>query len=537
MLKPQCRFALSCLMLCALCAACSRRSLHPGESAPSNSLRPDSHTLVYSDIDEPRRLDPAFIKDLYEGRISGMIYDGLVEFGKGSDVVPGLADHWEMAPDGTMYTFHLRPAQFADGRAVTSADVRYSFTRLLRPETNSDRKWVLNRIEGADRVSSGTAHDLSGLDTPNSATVVLHLKNPYPVFLKMLAMPNASVIPKDAAGSEKPDLQFDQKPMGSGPWILKSWKRDQFIELERNPYYWGGGPQFDRLAYRITVDESTRRRDFEAGNTDIYQVGFSIYDAWARDPARSKQMVELQELRTDFLGFMNNKQKLQDPRIRKAIASAVDLRSIFDKVQKRRGRIAHGPVPPGIEGYRSDFQPRAFEPAAAKKQLEQLGAYPLEIALWFRAEAQNEEVASIARDGMQQAGIKVTLMPRDLATLRSGVNNGDPDMYLGSWTLDYPDIENALVPPFHSRNIPRQGNGSHFSSPAVDQLLEAAESEQDPKLRIEKYQKAEDAIIDQCPWIPLFHRAVTYAVNPRVHDWKPALIYNADRFNDVILTR
>src|SRR5436305_1894768 len=103
-------------------------------------------TLVYSDIDEPKRLDPVFIKDLYEGRISGMIHDGLVNFGKGADVEPGLAAKWEVSPDGKTYTFHLREAKFANGQPVTSGDVRYSFTRVLRPETNSDRKWVLNRI-------------------------------------------------------------------------------------------------------------------------------------------------------------------------------------------------------------------------------------------------------------------------------------------------------------------------------------------------------------------------------------------------------
>ena len=113
------------------------------------------------------------------------------------------------------------------------------------------------------------------------------------------------------------------------------------------------------------------------------------------------------------------------------------------------------------------------------------------------------------------------------------IYNGQPDLFLWSWWLDYPDIENALVPCFHSRNIPRQGNRAHFSDPAVDKLLDEAEATADPAARIAKFQEAEDAVIEECPWVPLFHRKSFSVVQPWVKGWNPALMFNASRYTGV----
>src|SRR5690606_8255523 len=186
------------------------------------------------------------------------------------------------------YTFHLRKgARFSNGKAVTSGDVRYSFTRILLPETNSQRKWVLDRIAGADAVIDGTTATLSGLRTPDDSTVVIHLTSPYAPFLTMLAMPNAVVIPDGSAGTGKPDGSFDRNPVGTGPWILDRWLHDQRLIFRKNPDYWGGAPKLDFLVYHVQTEDAVRYRQFEAGNFDIIQVGFQAHEAWQNDPARA----------------------------------------------------------------------------------------------------------------------------------------------------------------------------------------------------------------------------------------------------------
>lgn len=502
-------------------------------SAPLKGRTGAKSTFNYVNIDEPASLDPAYVKDLYEGIVSGLIYDGLVLFGKGTDVQPGLAERWEISPDQRTYTFYLRDAVFHNGKAVTSADVRYSFTRILKPETLSDRKWVLDRIEGSDEVVSATATHLHGLETPDAKTVRIRLREPYPVFLTMLAMPNACIIPENAAGTGKPDPAFDRMPIGSGPWILEKRLNDQRLEFRRNEKYWGGVPKLERFIYHVQVDDAVQRKQFEVGNFDIYQVGFSAYENWMRDPKKREMTTAVQELRTDFFGFMNNKPKFADKRVKQAITHAINRQGIFENLQKKRGVLAHGPVPPGVAGYDEQRKPRAYDPERARVLLAQANALPLAINLWYRDEALFGEIARSAKKDLELVGVTVNLFPRDQAAIRQAVWDGTPDMYIGSWTLDYPYIENAMVPTFHSRNIPGQGNGSHFSVPEVDRMLEDAEREADPQLRIDKYRVAEERIVEECPWVFLFHRKVYYAVQPGVKGFTPAIMYNADRFIEV----
>jgi len=514
-------FCVAAILIACLSACDSR----------SHSVR--ETTLNYVQMDEPKRLDPAFVKDLYEGIVSGFLYDGLVEFGAGDTVKPGLASSWEISPDGTTYIFHLRDAKFSDGRPVTAEDVRYSFTRVLRPKTNSQRKWVLDRIAGARVVIDGTAADLAGLETPDPRTVRITLESPYPPFLVMLAMPNAAIIPKDSAGADTPDLAFDQQPIGSGPWMLEKWIHDQRLIFKRNPHYWGAVPRLERLVYYVQTEDAVRYRQFQAGNFDIIQVGFQAHESWQNDPARAQLTTSIQELRTDYLGIMCTRKPLNDLRVRQAVSHAIDKTMIFRDIQKGRGVIATGPVPPGINAYVNPPEDYPYDPSRARQLLAKAGAQGTKLQLYYREEPLNAEIAQAVKDNLDAVGFHTELTPRDQAALRQAIHEGTADLFLGSWTLDYPDIENALFPPFHSSNIPRQGNQTHFKNEEVDRVLGVARAEGDNATRIDLYEKAEELVRKDAPWVPLFHRKVYYAVQPDVHGWTPALIYNADRFNHV----
>lgn len=512
-------------------------------AACSSSDRPSEQVLHYSNLDDPRRLDPAFVKDLYEGIVSGFLYDGLTGFGTGTEIEPRLAHTWEVSRDGRTYTFRLRPARFSDGRPVRAQDVRYSFERILHPATGSDRKWVLNRIAGAREFTSGTANSLRGLVTPDERTVQITLDSPSPLFLTMLAMPTASIIPEGSAGAagQKPDPAFDAKPVGTGPWVLSRRERDRLLEFTPNKHHWGNLPKLDRLIYHVQVDDTVRRKQFEIGALDIYQVGFQAWDSWRRNPPAGVELKPVQELRTDFVGINTSRPPLNDVRVRRALLLGTDREKIFRRLQKERGVLAAGPVPPEIAGHRSELTPLPYDPGRAGELLSEAGVTTsgpdrLQLGIWYREEALNSEIVHSIKADLEELGIEVTPVPRDQAALRSGIWSGAYDLFLGSWTLDYPDPENALAPTFHSRNIPRQGNQTFFSDPETDRLIEAAEKEVHPQKRIQAWQLVEDRVREQSPWIPLFHRQAWYAVQPEVQGWTPALMYNAERFKEVIKT-
>jgi ABC-type transport system substrate-binding protein len=511
-------------------------------SSPSASSRAGQKVFDYVNIDLPKDMDPAFSKTVYDGIAGGLVFDGLVNFGKGAEVDPGLAERWDVSPDGLTYTFHLRAAKFSNGRTVRAEDVRYSFSRLLRPEVNSDRKWVVERIAGAPDVLSGKDRNLSGITLPSSGTVVIRLDRAYPPFLTKLAMPAGAIIPDGAADATTPDgkptvnREFSRRPVGTGPFILADWRRDQRVEFNRNEQFWGSRPALDRLIYHMQDNDSVQRQMLQQGKVDVYPiVGFSVYGQWRDDPQYKERMIPVPELNTYFMGIMCSKPYLKDKRVRQAIAHAVDTRQIFDRLQLQRGTLAHGPVPAGIQGYRPELKPRELNPARSRELLAEAGATTITLKLWVRTEAQNDEIAaSIAKD-LNAAGIPTEIIKRDYASINEAIFNGEPDLFLWSWWLDYPDIENALIPPFHSRNIPRSGNRAHFQSAEVDAILDAAEAEGSQEKRMTLFQKAEDLIREETPWIPLYHRK-TYAITqPWVKGFQPALMYNANRYIEVDL--
>jgi ABC-type transport system substrate-binding protein len=520
-------------MLAVLAAAAALIGGCGGSAGDQGTTAATEKVFNYVMVAEPKRLDPAFCYDLYEGIVCGLMHEGLVIFGRENEILPGLAERWAISPDGRTYTFHLREAGFSDGRPVTSADVRYSFTRILRPATNSERKWLFDSVEGADEVVSGSATELRGLETPDGRTVVLRLSRPDAAFLTKLAMPNAVIIPADSAGGAEPDRGYDRAPVSAGPWVLDKWLRDRRLEFRRNEHYWAGRFPLDRFFIHIQANDRVIQQGFEAGNFDIHAVSFTAWPQWSADPARRDRMMPVQELNTYYIGIMCSKPHLSDRRVRQAIAHAIDADGIFRNLQRGRGIRAAGPVVPGIRGHREGLAPWPHDIARARTLLAEAGAAGISLDFWFTEENLTAEIVAAARAGLEEAGFKVNLVRRDNPSLRQAIYNGEPDLYFWSWWLDYPDIENALEPSFHSRNIPYGGNGVRYSNPEADRLMDAARAEPNPDNRIALYQKVEDIVREDCPWVFLYHRRSYIMVQPWILGYRPAIMYNAERFTDV----
>ena len=529
----------SCPLVClalgglALLSGCGGNTGKESSGGTPAAKQGGEKVFNYVNTDEPKHLDPAFSYDVYEAIASGVLFDGLVNFGKGSEVVPALAEKWEVSEDGTSYTFHLRDAKFSNGKPVTAVDVKYSFTRLLWPETNSDRKYVVEEIAGADAVSSGTTRELTGLTVVNDKTVAIKLRRSYRPFLMKLAMPSGAIIPDGSAGTTSPSRDFEKAPIGAGPWVLDKWLHDQRIEFRPNEFYWGGKQKLDRFIYNVQNEDSVQRQQYKIGKIDEYTPGFAVYLQWIKDQQLKDALVKVPEMNTYFFAFNNSKPALKDKRVRQAISHAINTTSIFNDLQLGRGVQAFGPVPDIATGYRAQLKPRAFDPEKAKSLLAEAGVKELSISLWERTEAQTDEMCAAAKADLEKVGVHVNIVRRDIAAFREAVYNGEPDMYYYSWWLDYPDIENALEPCFHSRNIPRKGNGCRYSNPEFDKLIDAAIGEGDANKRVQMFQQAEDMIIEDCPWVFLYHRRSDTAIQPWVKGFTPELMINATKYTDI----
>src|SRR5262245_27075762 len=226
------------LLVFAAFAGCGGR----GErSAPSRRTIVDSR-----DNYDPRSLDPALSTDVPTGRAVGYLFDGLTRFSPDARVEPALAERWDVTPDGMTYTFHLRRGvTFQTGGSVTARTVAASWQRALDPATKSGAAQFLFPIKGAWEFNGGKAASVSGIVVRDDSTLVVTLAEPLAIFIKMLAMPVASVVPPN------PPPDFGEHPVGTGPWKLVEWKHDDYLLFAKNPSYYAGAPKTDSLRARI----------------------------------------------------------------------------------------------------------------------------------------------------------------------------------------------------------------------------------------------------------------------------------------------
>ncbi len=490
------------------------------------------HTLVDSrDWEDPRSLDPARSTDVPTGRAVAYLFDGLTRFAPDASVEAGLAERWEASEDGLRYTFHLRPnVQFHDGRSLKASHVIESFRRVLDPGSTGGRGWPLYPIKDARAYSEGSVTSITGLSAPDDSTVVITLEEPLAIFPKLLAMPVASVVP-DNLGEN-----FGEQPIGTGPWKLVEWRHDDYVKFARNENYFGGAPSVDTLIARIIPEPSTAVAEFENGAVDILYVPEDQTASWESTPERRAMLHSAPALRLWYVGVNVTRGPLADVRVRRAIAHAIDTKTILDKLLGGRGTLAAGVIPPSLDGANADRAPYAFDVARARKLLAEAG-HPngINLELWSSQTAPLPRIAEAMQAYLADAGIRVQLVQRDAASVREAARNGQVDLILKDWYADYPDAENFLYPLLHSANHGVGGNVSFYRDAVFDSLVTLARREGRDAERIALYRQADSLAHADVGLLPLFFYNELYAVQPWVQGFEVPVIFNGQRWSKVSL--
>jgi len=513
-------------------------------SASAKSAR-SANTIVYVDKRDPRTLDPALFEDAYDNVIAAMMHQGLVRFGEGTDVVPALAESWEIAEDGLSITFKLREATFHNGSTVDAHDVKYSITRILDAKVGSQRKWMFQPYligwndvpEGASEayaqwVTSGEPGGaeadpgVQGVKVIDDLTVAFHSDRPYLPLLTMLAMANAGIVPLGSMAKN------DRLVPGAGPWQVVSWQQGEQVRLRRFEKYWEGPAATENLVFRAIEDHSTWRAEFDAGNVDFYTVSEADYRSWRNDPAKQKLMVKMPELNVYYLAMGMDKPPLNDIRVRQAVAHAINSAELYEFILLGKGDPSSGPVPPGIEGYTADLPRFGFDREKAKALLKEAGAEGATIRLYHPTDDLASQVCLNARANLQEIGLQVQVRQLDRTAFRESVKNNEPDMFFSNWWADYPDIENFVDPLFHSSHIPGS-NWTRFNDPDLDALITKARFTADPAERIALFEQATRKIVEAVPAAWLWHRCSYVAVNPRIRGFKTHPMLSGIDYHDV----
>jgi len=455
---------------------------------------------------EPGSLDPAVAGSLDEGRLSLALLEGLTAYNPAdpSHPLPGVAERWQVSPDGLRYTFHLRAeARWSNGEPVTAEDFRASWLRLLDPRMAAPNAFLLDCIDGvaAYRAEAKAAlkagrpmPDAGGVGIVAVSPRVLEvlLTEPTPYFINLTAF--WALAPVHTATVEAyPKRWFrPEHIVCNGPYVLQKWRFFQKLRLVSNPHYWDAAGVRSGVIDVVPVDsENTAFLMYESGTVDmITSVPRFLLDRLRDRPDFHTSTF----LATYFCRFNCRRSPFNDVRVRRAFSLAVDRQRLVRTVTRGGERPARSFVPPGTARSRP-YEGPGYDPEAAKRWLAEAG-YPdgrgfPRAELVFRDREQVKATAELLQAGwLETLGVKVTLMNRPGAS--ADVKSGEYNVAPGNWVADYNDPSTFL----DIFTTDHSGNRTGWSNAAYDAAVRAAHRQPDPEERIRLWRQAERILVE-----------------------------------------
>jgi oligopeptide transport system substrate-binding protein len=526
------------LTLCVilLFTGCGRKSATPADTAGPDRKAPMIWRV--GNGTEPQDLDPQTVTGVPEHKVIMALFEGLVaEDAKGEKPVPGLAESWEISPDGLVYTFHLRPGlQWSNGDPITAGGIVESYKRILQPTLASEYAYlVYNFVSGAKDFYEGRLKDFSqvGFKAPDDRTFQVILNHPTPYLLKIMASHYSWwPVPVQVIAKFGP---LDRKRLpwtrpgnlvGSGPFILQDWEPNHQITVVRNPRYWDAKTvQLDAIHFLPIEDISTDERMFRTGQVHMtYELPNSKIDAYRRENPAALKLDPY--LGVYFYRCNTARPPLNDKRVRQALALAIDREAIVKNITRGDQQPAYAVSYPGTAGY----TPRARlagNIADAKRLLAEAG-YPdgkgcPVIELSYNTSENHRAIAeAIQQMWKKQLGVEVELRNEEWKVFLDMQRTGNYMMQRAGWIADYVDPHVFL----EIWETDSGNNNTNWSNAAYDRLLHAALAAKTESERYEIYQQMDAILVDELPVIPIYYYTKVAALSPKVKGYYPTLLDN-----------
>lgn len=475
---------------------------------------------------EPPTLDPHLVFDTVSAGVVVEVFGGLLALNPAIELVPDLAESWERSADGLVYTFHLRSnARFQNGKLVTAADFKWSFERAAHPATGSFTAPIyLGDIVGATEYMAGNATEIGGVRVIDELTLQITIDAPKVYFPLKLTFPAAYVLERETVEAGGPNWWVNN-PIGTGPFKLAEHVPGDHILLERNADYYLEPARLDGVYMNLTGGEPVKM--YENDDIDIAVLGLVDLDRVLNptDPLNKELVVATPRFNVSFIGFNCAIPPFDDQKFRRALNHAVDKELIARDVLGGTVRPAYGILPPGFPAYNPDLQGLRYDTSTAIQLLSE-SAYAdaaTRPPILVTAPKIDLDLEVIVEMWRQVLGVDVETQQVAWATFLGQLQSKSLQVFGGlGWEADYPDPHTFLDIPFHS-----QGGGNHgaCSNSEVDRLLEEARIEQDPVRRVALYRQAEELIVDDASWLPLWFPGQRYLlVKPYVKGYQPTPI-------------
>jgi len=462
---------------------------------------------------EPESLDPAIVTVQADLRLVRGLFEGLVRLNaRTAEPEPGLAYRWEITPDGLKYTFHLRSnLVWSTGESITSADVLYSWLRVLEPRTAADYAGQLYFVRNGREFNSGKIKDRDavGIHAEDPLTVTVDLAAPTPFFLALCTFPTLAVVPRKAIEAHG-DRWILSRPLPvSGPYTLDFWRLQDRVRMRKNPLYWDAASTRSEVVDFLAMDSAnTALNLYESKQADVLWdknlVPTEVLDILRQRP----DCHQFSYLGAFFLRINVTRPPFDRPLVRRALALAVDRHRIVERITRGGEQPAFHFTPDGIPGYQPP-DGLAHDPAGARRALEQAGFpggrdFPTLDYLLTNPRVEQQIAVELQAMWQTELGIRVELHQNEMKVYQSAQTALDYDVSRSSWIGDYND-PNTFLELFTSEN---GNNRTGWKNARYDRLMSEANRQLDRTRRASLLREAEKMLVEEeLPIIPVYFYA------------------------------
>ncbi len=467
-----------------------------------------SRTIINAELKaEPVTVRPDLVTDMNSHNVVGNVYSGLFQFGEGVDVIPGLCQEYAVSRDGTEYIFRLKEGlKYHNGSHVVIDDVRDGFLRALQgPNFN-----LFEMIAGAGEYISTKQKERLRIRIIDNHHLQVKIEYPYLPFLANLATHGAD------------PYMPNEYPISAGPFKITAWDRGKCIILEANEHYFEGRPTIDTVnLYVQQTDEDSYER-FMKGRLSFYRpTASSLLKLRRKYP---EIIFTIPELSIQFLCMNCTKSPFNNSLVRKAVAYAIDTKSLVKNFLEGSAVPAKGIFPPSMRVHNPRRVGYQFNPQKSHDLLAEVGfkhglpdVYPLDLDDSPPVVKRGEFI----KDHLEKVGIRIELNPLPWRTLLDKIYKSHSILSLRGWVSDNGDPDNFIYPLFHSSSFGSSGNTFFFNHPGIDRDIVEGRKIRNVNQRIMHYQQLEQKILDEMPGVFLYHSLENVAIQKGIIGFKP----------------
>ena len=420
----------------------------------------NGNKMVLTLFQNPKTLD--IQKTAADYFIPLQIYSRLVDVKVNKDgskeIVPSLAEKWDISEDGKTYTFHLRKGvKFHNGEEFKADDVLFTIEKMMDPKEATVNSYQFEKVSGALDKLNGKADSVKGVKVIDDYTVSITLDDPFPPFLASLTGAPASILNRKAVEEGKEKFGFDAKyTVGTGYMKFKDWTQDKEINLVRNDEFFGEKANIDGVKYLMNIDDSTAKMMLENGELDFKNVSATDLKVYKENPVFKDNIVDFQRAGMDFISFNQKDPYMAKVEVRKAISMAIDRDLINKTFYNNEGTVVNGVLPPGIPGFEVKQPKIEYNVEKAKELMKQAGLEKgnklvvLQNSTYKEDQAKNEMIQSM----LKEIGIELEIKSVDMTSYGDILKKGegfamsiepvtadvpDPDDFYSEYTVDEKD--------------------------------------------------------------------------------------------------